>query len=89
MKKLLTIIAAIVVIAGVVEAREIKRMESSLKPMKLRRPPSMQKAEPTDAAVQAYRIVLQRRVAHARAALEQAEAKLLAFEVEAAEREGL
>ena len=91
MKKLLTIIAALIIIAGVSEARDIKRMQASTKPLKLYRPNAVKKAdkaEPTATAIQAYRIVLQRRVEACKLATEQAEAKLMAFELEAAERAG-
>jgi len=88
MKKLLTIIAAITVVASFAEAREIKRMVGSSRPLKLHRPNQPTKPEPTATAVQAYRIVLQRRVDEAKALLEKAEADLLAFEIKAAEQAG-
>ena len=91
MKKLLTVIAALIIIAGVSEARDIKRMKASTKPLKLYRPTATKtvaKAAPTEATIQAYRIVLKRRVEACKLATEQAEAKLMAFELEAAERAG-
>ena len=89
MKKLLTIIAALVIIAGVSEAREIKRMQASTKRLKLYKPHAAQQAPrqvaPTDAAIMAHRAILTRRVKEAEAAFETARANLVSFEIKAAE----